>query len=82
MRNKHHSSHFTIIKVFPGLGPILTAVLKYRLTVKFFQIFFLLANCPMKIKVCEAENNWFVFKEAPAYKRGKRRSAHPRHEQG
>ena len=30
---------------------------------------FLLPNCPMKIKVIQAQSNWFVFKEALAYKR-------------
>ena len=25
-------------------------------------------NYPMKIKVSQARSNWFVFKEAPAYK--------------
>ena len=29
MRNWHHSSDFTITKVFPGLRPILTSGLKY-----------------------------------------------------
>ena len=31
----------------------------------------------MKIKVSQAQNDWFVFKEKPVYKRGVRRSAHP-----
>ena len=48
--------------------------LKYRLSVKFLQIFFWLTNCPMKITVSPAESNWFVLKEALAYKRGVRRS--------
>ena len=34
----------------------------------------------MKIKVSQAQGNWFVFKEAPAYKRGVRRSAQPQPE--
>ena len=34
----------------------------------------------MKIKVSQAQSNWFVFKEAPAYKRGVPRSAQPRYE--
>ena len=34
----------------------------------------------MKINVSQAQSNWFVFKEAPAYKRGVRRSAQPRYE--
>ena len=29
----------------------------------------------MKTKVSQAQNNWFVFKETPGYKRGVRRSA-------
>ena len=33
----------------------------------------------MKIKVGPAHYNWFVFKEIPAYKKGVRRSAHPRY---
>ena len=36
----------------------------------------------MKIKVSQAQSNWFVFKEAPAYKRGVPRSAQPRYESG
>ena len=34
----------------------------------------------MKIKVSQAQNNWFDFKETPVYKRGMRRSGHPRYE--
>ena len=30
---------------------------------------FLLRNCTIKIRVCQTQSNWFVFKEAPAYKR-------------
>ena len=40
MRNYHRSSYFTVTKVLLGLGPILTTGLKYRLTVKFLQMFF------------------------------------------
>ena len=69
-------SYFTVTKVFLGLEPIFTTGLKYWLTVKFLQVFFLLSDCPMKVKVSQAESNWFAFKEAPAYKRGMRRSAH------
>ena len=29
MRSYHHSSHFTITEVFPGLGPILTTGVTY-----------------------------------------------------
>ena len=36
----------------------------------------------MKITVSQAQKNGFVFKETPVYKRGVRRSAHPRYEQG
>ena len=35
----------------------------------------------MKIKVSQAQNNWFVFKETPVYKIGVRKSAHPRYKQ-
>ena len=38
---------------------------------------FLPTDCPMKIKVGQAQSNWFVFKEAPVYKRGVLRSAQP-----
>ena len=41
---------------------------------------FLPTDCPTKIKVSQAQSNWFVFKEAAAYKRGVRRSAQPRYE--
>ena len=41
---------------------------------------FLLTHCPMKIKVSQAQSNWFVFKEAQANKREVRRSAQPRYE--
>ena len=34
----------------------------------------------MKVKVSQAQNEWFVFKETPAYKRGVRRSVYPRYE--
>ena len=34
--------------------------LKYWLTVKFLQTFFT-EDCPMKIKVCQTQNNWFAF---------------------
>ena len=67
-RDNRHACHFTITKAFPGLGPILTTDLKYWLTVKFLQIFFLLTNVPMKIKVSQVQKNWFVFKETPACK--------------
>ena len=36
----------------------------------------------MKKKVSQAQSNWFVFKEAPPYKSGVRRSAQPRYEYG
>ena len=49
-------------KVFLGLGPILTTGLKYWLTAKFLQTFFT-QDCPMKTKVTQAQNYWFVFKE-------------------
>ena len=39
MRNKYHSSYFTITEVFPGLGPILTTVLTI-LTANFSKHFF------------------------------------------
>ena len=48
MRNKYHSSYFTITEVFPGLGPILTTVL---------------TNYPTKIKISQAQSNWFGLKE-------------------
>ena len=51
MRNWHRNRHFTVTGVFPGLGPILTAGLKYWLTANFLLIFFLLTNCPMKVTV-------------------------------
>ena len=35
---------------------------------------------PKKIKVSQAQSNWFVFKEAPAYKKEIRRSAYLRFE--
>ena len=35
MKNEQHNSHFTITKVFPGLGPILATGLKYWLNVTF-----------------------------------------------
>ena len=41
---------------------------------------FLPTNCPMKTKVSQAQSNWFVLKEAPAYKRVLGRSAQPRYE--
>ena len=31
----------------------------------------------MKIKVSQAQNNWFIFKVTPVYKRGVRRSTRP-----
>ena len=40
MKNEQHNSHFTITKVFPGLGPILVTGLKYWLNVSFLQIVF------------------------------------------
>ena len=64
-------------EVFLGFGPILMIGPKYRLTVKFLLIFFT-QDCPMKIKISQAQNNWFVFKETPVYKRVVRRSARPR----
>ena len=30
---------------------------------------FLLKNCAITIRVCQTQSNWFVFKEASAYKR-------------
>ena len=36
----------------------------------------------MKIRVSQAQSNWFVFNEAPAYKRGVRISSQPHYEQG
>ena len=30
----------------------------------------MLTNCPMKIKISQAQNNWSVLKEALVYKRG------------
>ena len=36
----------------------------------------------MKIKVIQTQSNWFVFKEAPAHKRGVRTSALPPYESG
>ena len=68
-------------KVFLGFEPILTTGLKYWLTVKFLQIFFI-EDCPMKIKESQAQNNWLLFKETPIYKRVVRRSARPQHEEG
>ena len=41
---------------------------------------FLLTDCPMKIRVSQAQSNWFVFKEGPDYKRGVRRFAHTHNE--
>ena len=41
---------------------------------------FLPTDCPIQIKVSQAQSNWFPFKEAPAYKRGVRRSAQPQYE--
>ena len=41
---------------------------------------YLLTNCPIKIKVSQAQDNWFILKEASTYKRGVHRSAHPRYE--
>ena len=35
----------------------------------------------MKIKVSQAKNNWFVFKETPIYKRGVSGSARPWYEE-
>ena len=43
---------------------------------------FLPTDGPVKIRVCKAQNNWFIFKEAPAYKKGVPRSAQPRYESG
>ena len=42
MRIQHHSSYFTVITVFLGLGIILKTGLKYWLTDKFLQICFYL----------------------------------------
>ena len=44
-------------------------------------IFFLLLNFPIKIKVSQILSNWFVFKDTRDYKRVVRRSAHPRYDQ-
>ena len=33
------------------------------------QLFFFPKKCAMKIKVSQGKSNWFVFKEATAYKR-------------
>ena len=41
---------------------------------------FLPTDCPMKIKVSQAQSNWLVFKEALPYKSGVHRSAQPRYE--
>ena len=41
---------------------------------------FLPTDCPMKIKVSQAQSNWFVSKEVPAYKREVRRSVQPQYE--
>ena len=41
---------------------------------------FLPTDCPMKIKVSQAQSNWFVFKEAPLYKSGVGRCAQPQYE--
>ena len=73
-------SYFTVTKVFLGLEPIFMTDQKYWLTVKFLHVFFLLSDCPMKIKVSQAQSNWFAFKEALSYKRGMRKSAHTRYE--
>ena len=69
MRNYHNRIHFVITEVFPDLGPILTRskILIYR------QIplnIFLLTNCSMKIKVSQAQSNWFVFKKTVNFKKG------------
>ena len=32
-----------------------------------------------RLTKCASENNWFVFQETLVYKRGVRRSAHPRY---
>ena len=29
----------------------------------------LLTNCPVKVQVSQAQSNWFVFQDAPAYQR-------------
>ena len=34
----------------------------------------------MKIKVSQAQSNWFAFKESPAFKRRVGKSAHTRYE--
>ena len=34
----------------------------------------------MKIKVSQAQSDWFVFEEAATYKRAVRRSAQPQYE--
>ena len=62
MRNQYCTSHLTTSEAFSGLGPILKAGLKYLLTADFLQAFSLLANCPMKIKVSQAQSNMFVLR--------------------
>ena len=73
--SNHLSNHSTITEVFPDLGAILTGGLKYRLKAKFLRIFPCLQTVLWKVN--QAQSNWFVLKEAPAYKRGMRRFAHP-----
>ena len=53
-------SLYYITEVFPGLGAILMTGLKYWLTVNL-QIFFLLTNCPMEIKVGHAQSIMRIF---------------------
>ena len=53
-------SLYYITEVFPGLEPILMTGLKYWLTVNL-QIFFLLTNCPMEIKVSHAQSITRIF---------------------
>ena len=79
MRNQHHSSHFN--RSFSRFGTNFDDRPKMLTYCQIFPNVFLLKNCPMKIKVSQAQDNWLVFKEAPAYKRGKRRSVHPLYKQ-
>ena len=77
MTSQHCSGHFTITEVFPDLGPYLTTGVKYCLTSNFLKYFFV--SKLFYEKISQAQSNQFIFKEAPAYKRGKRKSTTATH---
>ena len=69
MKNYHHSSYFTITKVFPSFGTHFDDRPKILTYCQISSNSFLLRNCPIK-KVSQTQSNWFVFKRHRLIKEG------------